>query len=59
MMFFYKCVEWRVHPIQHSDNLHGWDGRANIGEAHNITEQDRTHIKHLQIHVGIELYMYN
>jgi len=41
-------VEGDIHAVKHSNDLHRTYGRADAGEADNITEQHCTWVKHLR-----------
>ena len=42
-------VEVRIHSIQHGNDLHGSDSAANFRESHDVREQNRYAVEHLEM----------
>ena len=42
-----ETIKDRVERVEHSNDVHGTNGRRHIGEGHDVTEQKRGRLKFL------------
>lgn len=52
---FREGIKQRIHSVKHRDNLHRGDATADFREGHNVGEEDRYAVEHLEFIVRLAL----